>query len=359
MAEGKIKLDNLDKDIGDLVNQLNDDTIKKIKQDVNTPKKKELKQKKTCPCAVRASTVKDAQERINKGRTVLLEKTEKNGKISNNFYTECTRTAYEGDELCFKHMQSLLNNPSLVQYWDEKKKTCQKINSDDEVFQKKISKKSKKDLPDEINYVLENEKLYNLLIDFCKTLKQKEIINKKSESCLKKEISSKKLKSQEIEIDSSCGSDNEEIESNKDDNDSNKDEDDSADEECNEALKKNKLSDNDSNHSDESDDSNEVEVEEITTISGTKLYYEKENNRILKPDGEDEGTELGSLIICKKEICEVEYDDSYYIIGKIQEYNKNEYIICPLTMLAYNKELKKSFKINTLEPLDIVLKKKN
>jgi len=47
MAEGKIKLDNLDKDIGNLVNQLNDDTIKKIKQDVNTPKKKELKPKKT------------------------------------------------------------------------------------------------------------------------------------------------------------------------------------------------------------------------------------------------------------------------------------------------------------------------
>ena len=378
MDQGNIKLENLGKDIGDLVNQLNDETIKKITKDVNIAKKKELKPKKTCPCAVKASTLKDAQDRIKKGRTVLVEKIEKNGKISNNFYTECTRTAYEGDDLCFKHMQSLINNPSLVSYWEEKKKICQKVNLDDEVFVKKNSKKNKKDLPDEINYVLENEKLYNLLIDFCKKIIKNDSKSKKSQSCLNKQKSSKKSEIKDAEIDSSDISENEEVESNNeevesnneevesnneelqlniDDNKSIKDKSDSSAKEC-DNLSDN-LSDNDSNHTDESDDSNQVEVEEITTNSGTKLYYDKENNRILKPDGDEEGTELGNLIKCKKEICEVEYEDNYYIIGKIEQYNKNEYIICPLTMLAYNKELKKSNKIKSIEPLEIILKKKN
>ena len=60
----EINIENLDKDIGNLVDQLNDSSASKIATNATKKKKQIPKEKEICPCAVKATTLKAAQEKI-------------------------------------------------------------------------------------------------------------------------------------------------------------------------------------------------------------------------------------------------------------------------------------------------------
>ena len=384
----EINIENLDKDIGNLVDQLNDSSASKIATNATKKKKQIPKEKEICPCAVKATTLKAAQEKIEAGRNVYLLKDDNAGKVKNTLFTNCTRTTYEDNpyKYCYKHLQSCLNDPSSITSMKDIIKTCEKVTTDHSVFVKKTKAMKNKinGISDNLLFILNNKKLSEELEQYC--------IKMVKENSAKKSSSANKNKVEEAPDDGSDngesdGESDEESEDKPDDVgvDNEKTVDKDSDDECSdEASVDNKpqnVSDDkseddsreesdveesnlqckeidDVNSENSEDEESGIEVEEIMTKNGRQLYYEKENNRVIEPEGDGEGTELGKLIKTTAKDAEIEFEGENYFVGKLETYKGVEYTICTLSNNVLNSKMKLVGTVIKMDPLDIQLKKK-
>ena len=205
--------------------------------------------------------------------------------------------------------------------------------------------------------ILNDKKLSEELEEYCANIIKK---NGKNPSSDKKETPAVEAEHSEDE--------SEENESDDESNDSEqesvdkkaKDDNSDGDEKCESCEELDDLNQTkvlDDTKSEESDDSG-IEVEEITTKNGRQLYYDKENNRVLEPEGDGEGAELGELIKTTNKDADVEYDGEFYFIGRHEKYNGVEYTICALSDKVFDSKMKLVGSVVKNDPLEIKLKKK-
>ena len=325
-----------DPDLALLVNQIHDPSGNETTCKKKNFKKKTVPPKQNCPCAVKFTTQKCASEALQKSRNVLLMRENVNGKMRDHLYTNCSRPCYDGNEYCYKHLHSFLNNPSKIKIFKDVKEAGSKVLSDDPVFKKKERRKSKSQINNK------NPKLISNLHTFMNhllTLDEEEIkdniqtaISENFDTIFEKHAEDNTEKTikdntedntEDTPEDVSIQSDDEEAEEIKDNQDIS----------SNENIKKVETSESSSDEG--------IEVIVISTKNGRDLWYDPDVNMVIEPEDDDEGNELGKLTKVTSEEAPIEYENENYIVSCEHTIDGVNYYKCAISNVVYNMDLER------------------
>jgi hypothetical protein len=102
----------------------------------------------------------------------------------------------------------------------------------------------------------------------------------------------------------------------------------------------------------DSDAEEQISCEEITTLKGETLFYDKNTNIVYRPDQDESGKDIGFLteIIKKYSTIYFEENKKYYtVITDIKDSTGTEYKRCTITDKFFNKKLKFMGKLSLIE----------
>ena len=348
-------MSNLDPDLAMLMKHINDNSAKKITSSKNPKKKKKnLAMKQYCPCAVKFTTQKSAENALKTNKKVIQFREEVSGKMKDNLYTNCTRPCYDGNTYCYKHLCSFTKNPTNIKLFKDVLDNGKKVLAGDPIFKRKRGRKAKaskdlKNIPEDILKVLENSILKKKLEDYAKSLLNNTNISEDDE-CSSNKSSVSSCKSDDLTEDDECSSKKSSLSSSKSD-DLTEDNDllvsndiDSSVDEDSVAINSStniKSIDNDEESSDNeesSDDDDYVEVIEIHTKDGRSLWLDKSEKRVIEPEGDDEGTVLGILHEIDSSDAPIEYEDKTYIVANKFQDDGKMYNRCGITDNVYDMD---------------------
>ena len=301
-----------------------------------------------CTAAVKYNTIGNAYKDIQKNIKVYLNKDEKNGSIKTYAFARCSKTIQEGKNYCHLHCRmSLYNNEGLKNFEKDilptidtaKSRWLANVNDD---FFENMGKRGAKKKNKENNYSFSDEKHPVLLILIHKNAKLATQLSLYASQLLKGNyqnndmlLSTKtSVKEKSISV-SSCIENNDMssllslIKTKSDDDVLDKDssEEESSDEE-EEIFSEEGNIVLDAGSDAGSDDSDGVSCIPITTNNGKQLWYNKENNIVYEPEGEDGGEEIGILKEISNEYHTIVYNKKLYTVLKEININKRGTIYC-------------------------------
>jgi len=285
--------------------------------------KKSKNSSTNCSAAVQIQTKGKVNEGIESGKPVF--RLEKENKYV--YYTQCSRKAQESKKLCFKHNQTLENNPKNLNYFkdiNENEKSYKMTKTDLLDVKKRSNTKvtTKKNSDPIINITLNKnlrDRIENILkeIDGDNT-SSKDVSDAESESEAEEAIP-EEIEEPEVNEEAKAESETEEPEIEE-------------------------------SEADDSDD--EATTIEIETKDGRVLYLEQDSNTVYELDEEDEGVEIGKLMPINDKSAPIYHKDieKYCIVGKTIIDNNTKYIRCTLTNKLY---LKKNAKLTEVGKVNI------
>lgn len=313
------KLKQLEKD--PLMSQL----ISKLVQNEVKDAIKKSSEKIICPASVKMGK-KKALELLESGNEKSLELFihQLEGQKAQVF-TQCTRPQYEDDKYCWKHCQVYSQNPDNVITFDKIKENeeSREADPDDDFFKAAPPKKPA------------NKEIINFI-------RSEEMIN------IFKEAIGDALDNMVEDVDDDTA--DQQSESDADEADEDEVEDDDQQSEADAEAEDDEVEEADDDD-DEEGDEDALECKEITTTDGRLLYLDEDSKIIYSPDGDDGGSEMGTLIqVADKTSLMI--DDKFHIVANPINYQKKQYQRCALSDKLYQKvgkQLKQVGKVQKLK----------
>jgi len=303
-------------------------------------------EKKICPASVKMGKKKALELLENGNEKYELYIFQEEGQKTQVF-TQCTRPQYQDEKHCWKHCQVYSENPDNVIAFDKIKENdnSREADADDEFFKATPVKKSAN--KEFINFIRSDEmiKIFKEAIgDAIGNLSEANEDDEQSET-------------EANDVDDEDEDEQSEAEAKDDEEDEDEQseteaKDDEEVEEANEADEDAEEAEDDEDEEDEEDeDEDGLECKEITTSDGRLLYLDDKTQTIYSPDGDDGGSEMGTLVAVSDKTS-LEIDGKSHIVAKPINYQKKEYQRCVLSDKLYQKvgkQLKQVGKVQKLK----------